>query len=992
MPDTTPPAAPSILFILDNVGPEQGQVLAGQMTDDQQPTVRVSLTNTASGTDALQPGDTVDIWEGSVRDTGPGDLGHATLTADDIARGYIDIDDVNHGMGIGNRPVQATATDAAGNRSAASVAFSNPYVSPTGETRFDLTDGTHLEGYTDAFTSPSNQTTFLQRFDAAGHAVGQPYAFSSMGYLGTYSITSQPNGAFVGLFSEGDHFRDMAGRVIDASGTVLNSFTVGEGSTLTTNASGAFIATWPSDGGVSPGPGLADFSAAGVAMSNHLFVSGPITGVTVEPDGKFDVHFNDFADASRPRTLVLDPSVHSSLVSPNAAAGYTVTDDAGRPISSTTTDASPTFHIGSFSGGEVQLGWNRGTDPSHTIIAPSMGGTTDVTAVTTDGEGLYDFSVRYETAEGLVSRFAFTSFTIQSAEHAGTAGADTETAAANGSWMTGQGGADVFVFNTQATHVSTITDFAPGVDKLDFRGLLSGVHYAGSDPFADGYITFQGRTNFGDTIVNFDPDGSAGGAAPEATADLQGVSADQLHASDFIVSGSPPPPPPPPGGPGQVIQGQGTEVGGAGDDTLVADFAGGHQILTGAGGADAFEIRVIPAAADHITDFTIGTDRLDLSAIFSSIGYAGSDPVADGYVRLVNAPGGDGTYVYVDRDGPASGDPWGTFVVQLDHTESAGQAGGPSQFTWAQLQGGGSPPPPPPPPPPDPPPPPAPPPPGGGSRITETSGNQTLAGGAGDDTITALHGGDTMTGAGGADHFAFGTIPWSPSEITDFTKGVDKLDLSKQLSDYHYAGSDPIGDGWIKLIDDGHGDTWVYFDRDGPGSADQWGTFVVTLDHVTASSITDADLVLPGIGSPSPPPPPPPSGGVVLHGQDGGSNLTGGAGDDTLIAGHGPDTMAGAGGADHFEWDALPWQGGEITDFTHGADHIDLSRLLASVGYAGSDPIADGYVRLASNGAGDTWLYFDTDGHGTTDQWGTYLARIDHAAPSQLTAADFIFH
>ena len=131
---------------------------------------------------------------------------------------------------------------------------------------------------------------------------------------------------------------------------------------------------------------------------------------------------------------------------------------------------------------------------------------------------------------------------------------------------------------------------------------------------------------------------------------------------------------------------------------------------------------------------------------------------------------------------------------------------------------------------------------------------------------------------------------------------------------------------------------------------------------------------------------------MVLTAQPGGSNLAGGSGDDTLNAGTGPDTLTGAAGADHFVFKALPWNAGHITDFVHGTDKIDVSQLLSGVGYAGSDPIADGYVKLLDDGHGDTWLYFDKDGHGTADQWGTFVMTLDHVAPASLTLSDFIVH
>jgi Ca2+-binding RTX toxin-like protein len=288
--------------------------------------------------------------------------------------------------------------------------------------------------------------------------------------------------------------------------------------------------------------------------------------------------------------------------------------------------------------------------------------------------------------------------------------------------------------------------------------------------------------------------------------------------------------------------------------------------------------------------------------------------------------------------------------------------------------------------------------------LTAQGGGSNLSGGAGDDTLVGGTGSDTLTGQGGADHFAWNALPWSAARVTDFTDGVDKLDLSGLLASVRYAGSDPVADGYVKVLDSGHGDAWLYFDSDGPASGDPWGTFVATLEHTSAAQITGADLagggstspppVSPPPASPPPPPaspPPPPQGGVTLHGQAGGSALQGGTGDDTLIGGAGPDTMTGQAGADHFTWSSLPWSAARVTDFTHGADRIDLSGLLTASHYAGLDPIADGYVKLIGDGHGNTWLYFDTDGRGAGDPWGTFVATLSGVSPSALTISDFIF-
>src|SRR6185312_15724653 len=195
----------------------------------------------------------------------------------------------------------------------------------------------------------------------------------------------------------------------------------------------------------------------------------------------------------------------------------------------------------------------------------------------------------------------------------------------------------------------------------------------------------------------------------------------------------------------------------------------------------------------------------------------------------------------------------------------------------------------------------------------------------GDDTLVGAHGPDTMTGGAGADRFEFNELPWQAAQIADFTPGVDKLDLSTLLANAGYRGTDPIADGYVKLIDDGHGDTWIYFDTDGHGAADQWGTFVATLEHVAPGAVQASDLagasppppppVSPPPASPPPPPPAPPppasppppagDGGHVLIAADGGGSLAGGAGADTLVAGHGPDTLTGGAGADVFRFTSV---------------------------------------------------------------------------------------
>ncbi|HEY8617227.1 type I secretion C-terminal target domain-containing protein [Phenylobacterium sp.] len=297
--------------------------------------------------------------------------------------------------------------------------------------------------------------------------------------------------------------------------------------------------------------------------------------------------------------------------------------------------------------------------------------------------------------------------------------------------------------------------------------------------------------------------------------------------------------------------------------------------------------------------------------------------------------------------------------------------------------------------------------------LTSSKYGDVLVGGATADTLIAGQGPDVLTGGGGADIFVFKSTPWSAGRITDFRAGTDKLDLSVFLKGSNYMGADPVRDGFIRFESNGAGGTKVIYDADG------WkGGFgpnhIVTLDGVSAGGLTASNAILsnwkPGLveavgnwldsGS---------SGlgtavgnvvnnlsgafirGKLLVSDSYGDKLTGGLGDDTLVAGQGPDVMTGGLGEDNFVFRTAPWAPGRITDFRPGTDNLDVSGLLDSVGYAGSNPLADGYLKLEADGRGGTNVLFDADGAGTGVQWSTVVVTLDGVLPTRLTGGDWIF-
>ncbi|WP_374471884.1 type I secretion C-terminal target domain-containing protein, partial [Phenylobacterium sp.] len=275
---------------------------------------------------------------------------------------------------------------------------------------------------------------------------------------------------------------------------------------------------------------------------------------------------------------------------------------------------------------------------------------------------------------------------------------------------------------------------------------------------------------------------------------------------------------------------------------------------------------------------------------------------------------------------------------------------------------------------------------GAGQVLTWTAHGDTLAGGAGADTINASQGADKLTGGAGADTFAFQAMPWSAGKITDFQVGVDKLDVSALYAG-GYNGANPIADGYVRFESDGQGGTKVMLDTDAAGTANPWSFHVVTLVGVSPEGLTAAQV----FGGQTAPPPSPVVPGVVLTSTSYAETLTGGAGADTLTAWNGPDRLVGGGGDDHFVFDKLPWSAGRVADFTPGEDVIDLRPLFDQAGYQGTNPLADGYLKLESDGNGGTRVLVDTDGAGTANPWPFHITTLEGVSPSSLTASDWLF-
>ncbi|WGM46192.1 Mannuronan C5-epimerase AlgE2 [Brevundimonas sp. NIBR10] len=279
-------------------------------------------------------------------------------------------------------------------------------------------------------------------------------------------------------------------------------------------------------------------------------------------------------------------------------------------------------------------------------------------------------------------------------------------------------------------------------------------------------------------------------------------------------------------------------IGSAFGDTVIGSrFADvliggrGSDILTGGTGADRFVYAIgdsTAVAADVITDFSTGSDKLDFTAL--------------GSVVVTLAPNGAGrtTVTAVDAAG-------GTTVVDVQGTVLF------SDVIYTPI--------------------PAP------MTLNGTSGQDTLVGGPLNDVLIGGGGRDTLTGGAGADIFRY--LETSDSRvgaldaITDFETGIDLIDLTAinptSVSAIRFAGG-----GSVVFAETPGGAFQLLAPIAGLNATDFLynGTFGV---YVVGS--TDADTI---IGSLRPDP---------LVGEGGDDTITGGGGADAIAGGAGRDVF-----------------------------------------------------------------------------------------------------
>jgi len=336
--DATAPTVPTITSIVDDVGTVTGPIIGGSPTNDPRPT----LNGTA------EANSTVRIYDGTTL--------VGTVTAD--ANGTWTLPQTSIALGEGQHSFTVTATDAAGNTSAASAPTAitvdlTPPALPT--TLAVITNGTHVTGVAEAgstVTITSSTGTVLGTATADGNgnfnAIITPaqtggesllvYATDKAGNAGTSAsvtapFTTVPNAPVIATVA--DNVGTIQGNLTNGKATddatPTLSGTAQPNATVTLYNNGVAMGTVVADGTGSwtfTTPTLTEGSHAFTATAANGSGTSPVSGATtvivdLTPPGAPSGTFN--ADGS----VLTGTAEAGSTVTINLGGGNTVTTVAG---------------------------------------------------------------------------------------------------------------------------------------------------------------------------------------------------------------------------------------------------------------------------------------------------------------------------------------------------------------------------------------------------------------------------------------------------------------------------------------------------------------------------------------------------------------------------------------------------------------------------------------------------------------------------------------
>lgn len=406
-------------------------------------------------------------------------------------------------------------------------------------------------------------------------------------------------------------------------------------------------------------------------------------------------------------------------------------------------------------------------------------------------------------------------------------------------------------------------------------------------------------------------------------------------------------------------RGSGTVNGGEGND-VIHGASGGDQLL-GGNGDDVF----IPGTGHDTIDGGAGWDTVDFSAATKAVTVDLSNAETNSYA----------TYQSVEA---AIGSNFADHLTGDDNANSLSGGAGVDV-----LRGNG-----------------------GNDTLNGGAGLDKMYGGTGDDTYYVDAYGDSVVENAGegtdqvfsSDNYKLSanvenlTLTGS-STIWGYGNGLDNSLMGNGAANKLYAldGNDTLnGGGGADIMFGGTGNDTYYVDNYGDRTIEKAGegtdsVFATTsyrignyIENATLTGTSDiwvygnsSDNVLTGN-----------SGANKLYGLGGNDTLIGGAGNDLLQGGAGRDVMTGGDGKDSFVFatgdfgGATPIGADEITDFTHGQDHIRLNLVDANTTVSGDQAFTwlgtgafDGHageLRYDQIG-GNTYVSGDTNGDGIAD-------------------------
>jgi predicted extracellular nuclease len=115
----------------------------------------------------------------------------------------------------------------------------------------------------------------------------------------------------------------------------------------------------------------------------------------------------------------------------------------------------------------------------------------------------------------------------------GTAGDDLIIGGDGADLLIGGAGRDVFAYASTRDAGDTITDFAPGTDRIDLTGLLASIGANPASAVADGVVRLV--MGAGGAVLQIDVDGTAGAGAPRTLVVLRGVNAASIDAARDLI-------------------------------------------------------------------------------------------------------------------------------------------------------------------------------------------------------------------------------------------------------------------------------------------------------------------------------------------------------------------------------------------------------------------------------------------------------------------------